>query len=85
VRWKQTVGKAISKKSTRIKSRQVAFRGTKTRGSNIVPSDNKYKNSRNVTKKIHGRIPAAIEHADDFFEHLSKWQVVVCKKCQCAI
>jgi hypothetical protein len=51
VRWKQTAGKAISKKSTRIKSRQAALRGTKTRGSDIVPSDNKYKNSGNATKK----------------------------------
>ena len=26
-----------------------------------------------------------MERVDDFFEHLSKWQVVVCKKCRCAV
>ena len=26
-----------------------------------------------------------MERGDDFFEHLPEWQVVVCKKCRCAV
>ena len=26
-----------------------------------------------------------MERADNFFEHLPKWQVVVCRKCRCAV
>lgn len=38
-------------KPTRIRSRQAAFRGAKPRASDIVQSDNKYKNSANKTRE----------------------------------
>ena len=51
----------------------------------MILSDNKHKNRGNTTQKNYGKNPAAMECADNFFEHLPKWQVVVCKKCRCAV